>query len=506
MLSTILSATTLGLDGVLIKVEVDVAGRGFPTFTIVGLPNKAIEEAKERVRTAIYNASFDMPDSRVVVNMAPADIPKEGSIFDLPIAIGILASQDLINSDFLSKSIFVGELSLNGKIRPVPGILPITILAKKLGIENIFIPKKNAAEAALIRGVSSYSAGDLAELVMHLNEAKKIDPNPPSSLSDYASECKYQYGFEDVKGQENAKRALEIAAAGFHNLHLTGPPGAGKTMLARCFPSILPNLTQEEMIEVAKISSITTGSKKRRFSIVRPFRCPHHTTSRVGLVGGGQKLNPGEISLAHRGVLFLDEFPEFPRSVLEALRQPLEDGFVSVSRARGTITFPSRFMLISASNPCMCGFLGHPTRNCTCSSYQINKYRKRVSGPIMDRIDLHVQVPAVEISKLAGHKMGQTSEQIKKRVIGAQKIQQKRFDKSKHHTNGEMSSSEVEKYCIMTDQATQILYKSATTLSLSARSYFKIKKISRTIADLGQSEVIGEAHVLEALQYRFSDN
>lgn len=504
MLSKILSAVTLGLDGAIIKVEVDVAERGFPTLTIVGLPNKAIEESKERVRTAIKNSSFDMPETRITVNLAPADIPKEGSLFDLPIAIGILTSAKLIDRGFLKDSLFVGELSLDGKIRPVAGVLPIVIKAREKKIKNVFVPKQNKDEAALIKGVNVYPVENVSSLILHLNGQVLIKKrkNIPLKNLDLAEE--YEYDFSDIKGQEQAKRAFEIAAAGFHNLHLKGPPGAGKTLLARSLPSILPPMDEDEIIEVSKIYSIVQIGKSS-FVVKRPFRSPHHTISRVGLIGGGTKVTPGEITLAHRGALFLDEFPEFPRHVLEALRTPMEDGVVTVSRASGSYSFPSRFILLSASNPCPCGFLGHPKKACRCSLGQVIRYKKRVSGPILDRIDIHVDVPPVEEEKLTGSFQAEKSEKIRERVVAAKEKQTKRFKGEKIKTNGEMTSKEVRKFCQLTDEALNLLKQALSRLSISARSYFKIIKIGQTIADLSAKEKIEAPFIAEALQYRVKE-
>lgn len=351
MLAKILSGTTIGLDGVLIEIEVDVAGKGFPTLTIVGLPDKAIDEAKERVRTSIINAGYEMPDSRITVNMAPADIHKEGSGFDLPIAIGILAASGMVDKTSLKNCLFFGELSLEGDLRPVPGAISVAMLTRQKKVENLFIPLQNGKEAALVDNINIYPARNLIDIIFHLNKQKLITPQPPTELLNIAEQS-FDFDFGEINGQEQAKRALEIAAAGNHNLHLKGPPGAGKTMLSRAFPSILPPLEKEETLEVYKIYSKVGLLNRNNIIINRPFRSPHHTTSRIGLIGGGTKPMPGEISLAHRGVLFLDEFSEFPRSVLEALRQPLEDGKVTVSRAAGSLTFPSRFILLAASNPC----------------------------------------------------------------------------------------------------------------------------------------------------------
>lgn len=507
MLSRVYSGTTVGLDGVLISVEVDVASRGFPTFTIVGLPGKAVDEAKDRVRTAIVNTSFDMPDSRITVNLAPADIPKDGSALDLPIAVGILASSGVIDRTTLKDSLFVGELSLEGKIMKVPGILPLALLAKERRLTRLFVPAANGQEACLVEDISIFPLHKLSDLILHLNGQIPLTPLVCEKQFFGSSEhIPYDSDFADVRGQEQAKRALEIASAGFHNIHLTGPPGAGKTLLSRGFPSILPPMEKKEIVEVSRIYSVCGLLGDKTYISRRPFRSPHHTTSRIGLVGGGTKPAPGEISLAHRGVLFLDEFNEFPRSVLEALRQPLEDGYISVSRAAGSLTFPCRFILLAASNPCPCGYHGHPTKRCTCSAGMIIKYKKKLSGPLLDRIDLRVIVPPVAENKLLPTSQVESSRQVRLRVVKARELQKKRFKKSVCKTNGEMTSTQVNVFCKLSDEAKEMMKKAVSQFSLSARSYFKIIKVAQTIADFEEAEYIGGTHIAESLQYRMNDD
>lgn len=505
MLAKIFSGTNVGIDGVLIEVEVDVAGRGFPTFTIVGLPDKSVDEAKDRVRTAIVNAEFEMPDSRITVNLAPADIPKIGSGFDLPIAVGILTASGMLNKETMENNFFVGELSLQGNVRKIPGIISLAMMAKKNKIKNLFLPYENAKEATLVEDLTIYPVRSLPQLILHLNDQQLIVPQAPFSLDFENIEEKYEFDFAEIKGQEGAKRALEIAAAGFHNIHLKGPPGTGKTMLSRAFPSILPPMDRDEILEVSRIYSVAGLLNQSFFISSRPFRTPHHTTSRIGLIGGGTNPSPGEISLAHRGVLYLDELPEFPRSVLESLRQPLEDGVVTISRAAGSLTFPARFLLLASSNPCPCGFLGHPKKSCKCMPGAILRYKKRLSGPLLDRIDIHVDVPPVDDRKLTSDILSEPSSSIKKRITVARQKQRRRFAGLAIKTNGQMNITTIKKFCKLSQSSVDLLKEAITQLSLSARSYFKIIKIAQTISDLTNQEKIEREFVAEAIQYRSKD-
>lgn len=503
MLNRLYSGVVVGVDGVLIEVEVDVSSRGLPNFTIVGLPNKSVEEARERVKAAIKNSSFEFPSSKITVNLAPADIPKRGCGFDLPIAVGIMAGCGIINPGSFLSSIFLGELSLTGKIKAVNGSLPIIESAFVQGIKNAFLPTESLFEASLIKNISLFGVKDLVELVLHLNNQKAIEPYVGRVVVE--SDRDNQFDFAFIKGQNQAKRSFEIAAAGFHNLRLTGQPGSGKTILARCLPSILPPLTREEKIETNRIYSAAGLISDQIRSSSRPFRSPHHTISRIGLIGGGGSVKPGEISLAHRGVLFMDEISEYPRSVIESLRQPLEDGFVWISRASGKLKFPSRFMLIVVSNPCPCGFLGHPKKTCFCSQGAIVRYRKKMSGPFLDRIDLHVNVGPVESGSLIGEQESEKSKLIRERVIKARMIQQKRLNGLLINTNGEMGTREIKKFCLLENSAKDLLQKAVDHMSLSARSYFKTIKVARTIADLATKDNICVNHIAEALQFREQD-
>jgi len=505
MLVKVLSASNSGLEAIGIDVEVNVANRGLPAFEIVGLPNKAVDESKERVRTAIINSNIQFPSKRIVVNLAPGDVPKEGSFYDLPIAVGILAS--VIQFNIPEDSLFFGELSLDGRLRHTKGALLLALFAKEKGIKNIFVPKTSANEAAVVKGINVYPIENLNNLLAYLLNEIIIQPIKFKEVGGEESNVKAEFDMAEILGQEQAKRVVEISAAGGHNLFMSGSPGSGKTMLARALQGILPGLIGGEQLEVTKIYS-AAGRIPPEGSIIRrrPFRSPHHTTSHIGLIGGGTRPQPGEVSLAHRGILFLDEFNEFPRSVLEALRQPLEDGQVLISRSRERVRYPCKFMLIASANPCPCGYLNHAKRPCVCSQREVEKYRKRISGPMLDRIDLHVDVPAVDIKELSNHQQteinSETSQQIKKRVILARKIQQVRFQKDNIYSNSEMKNVHIKKYCKLSKEVKQLLYQAGITFQLSARSYFKMIKVSRTIADLEGLDEISLTHMAEVLQYR----
>lgn len=504
MLAKVLSGATVGLDSVVVTVEVDINMQGLPSFTIVGLPDKAVEESKERVRAAIKNSGADFPGRRITVNLAPADLPKEGPQYDLPIAVGLLVASGQVETD-LGNSLFVGELSLDGTLRHTNGILPMAMLAKDKHLLHVFVPEIDSGEAAVISDIQIYPVASLIQLFRHLTKSTPISPTPYIQFSEIKKHVEYEFDFSDIQGQEHAKRAFEIAAAGGHNVFLKGPPGAGKTMLSRSLPSILPDLTEAEAFEVTKIYSIT-GNLLAGESIVktRPFRAPHHTTSRIGLIGGGTNPTPGEISLAHRGVLFLDEFPEFPRHVLEALRQPMEDGVVTISRATGAVTFPAKFILIAAANPCPCGNYGDPTKKCTCLTGMITRYQKRISGPLLDRIDLHLDVPAVPTEKLTDLPKNtlESSPLIKKRVENARIHERRRFAKSGLFANSEMLTKHVKELCPLSQESYRLLQLAVSKMKLSARSYYKVVKIARTIADLADERYIKPEHIAEAIQFR----
>ncbi len=502
MLAKITSAAVVGLDAIPITVEVDVASMGLPSFTIVGLPDKAVEESKERVRAALKNSGADLPPRRITVNLAPADLPKEGPAYDLPIALGVLFASGQIRIQDISDSVFLGELSLDGSLRRIWGVLPCAIMARDKKFKNIFVPYDNLDEARIINKIKVYPVSNLRQLFDHFATAKKINP-VKTKKQTFRNIDLEEYDFENIRGQESAKRALEIAATGSHDVLMKGPPGAGKTLMARSLATILPKLSFEESLEVTKIYSVANLlSVDNPIITLRPVRSPHHTTSHIGLIGGGNVPRPGEISLAHRGVLFLDEFPEFPRHVLEALRQPLEDGNITISRAAGSVKYPSRFTLVAAANPCPCGFFGSETRNCTCNPGAITRYQKRLSGPILDRIDIHISVPLLKSSKLTKEYQTESSKLIQKRVQNAREKQLKRFKGLKITSNAEMNNKQLKQFCNLDQQSILLLKQAIDKLNLSARAFHRVIKIARTIADLEGVEKIKTNHIAEALQYR----
>lgn len=508
MVNKVKTATVIGLNAYKVFVETDVIN-SLPSFSIVGLPDTAINEARDRVRSAIKNSGFTFPAKKVIINLAPADLKKEGSNLDLPIAIGLITEEGVLEPEKLEDYAFIGELSLDGSLRGINGVLPLILGLKDEGIKNIFVPYVNAKEAALAgNDVNIYGAQNLAEVVNHFTDA----PVKPTyvDINSYLTENsaqEYLYDFKDVKGQQKAKRALEIAAAGGHNILMTGSPGSGKTLMAKCFASILPPLELQEALELTKIYSISgLLSCDEPLMTKRPFRSVHHTASTNGIIGGGSSPKPGEITLAHRGVLFLDEMVEFPRSVLEVLRQPLEDGEVVISRTKHTVRYPAKFMLLGAMNPCPCGYLGDKEKQCTCTEYQISRYQSRLSGPLLDRIDLHVDVPRLTSEELLNTRpSGENSNDIRKRVVSARKIQAERYRNDGILTNSELTSKLIRKYCQIDKASAELLKIAAVKYQLSGRRYDRILKLARTIADLEGSENIQQAHLMQALQYRMNN-
>ena len=505
MVSKVFTSSLYGIDGIKVEVEVDIS-HGLPSFNVVGLPEPSVKESRERVRASIKNAGFEFPNDRITVNLAPADVRKEGSSFDLPVAIGMLAAMGVIKQELLKDHLITGELSLDGRIKGVRGVLPMALLAQKEGFTHIIVPSDNGFEASIVKGIEVRGAAHLLDIVHYFKGDSELASFASMERSEAYVEKEEGVDFSDIKGQAQAKRALEIAAAGGHNVLMVGPPGSGKTMLARRISTILPPLTYSEAIETTKIHSIAGLLNAERYLVTeKPFRVPHHTISDAGLIGGGSFPRPGEISLAHNGVLFLDEFPEFKRNVLDSLRQPLEGGSVVISRVSHAVTFPARFMLIAAMNPCPCGYYGDSRRACICSGAQIHRYRMRISGPLLDRIDIQIGVPSVTMRELSLDTEEEPSAAIRERVMAARAVQIKRFKGRSFSANGQMPVRMVKKHCTIEGSAKNLLEQAVERFGLSARAYHRILKVSRTIADLDNRPGIDESYVAEAIQYRVLD-